>query len=61
MLERPSVQHADLPRVREILELIEQACLADPGLAPYQDELTLAGDGRVEPMLQAAPAPSAGR
>ena len=47
-----SVQHANLARLRELLELVEQPRLADAGLAADEHELPLAGDRRVQPLLQ---------
>jgi hypothetical protein len=51
-LERAAVQHPELPRAREPLQLVEQPGLADPRLAAHHHELALAGDGGVETPLQ---------
>ena len=46
------MQHADLARLGEALELVEQPRLADPGLSADEHELGLAGHGSVQPLLQ---------
>ncbi len=52
LLDESTVQDADAARARESLDLFEQTALAYPGLAADDDELALAGDGGVEPVLQ---------
>ncbi len=52
LLDEAPVEDADLPDDREILELFEQACLSDPGLARHDGELAFARDRGVEAPLQ---------
>ena len=52
LLDGPAVQHANLPRLRQVLELVEQPRLADARLSPHEHELALAGDGGVQPQLK---------
>ena len=51
-LDGAAVQDPDLSRARELLELVEEARLADPRLAADHHELGLAGEGGVQPPLQ---------
>ena len=51
-LDRAAVQHPDAARPGEALDLVEEARLADPGLARHDHELALARHRRVQPLLQ---------
>ena len=52
LLDEAAVEDADLPDAREVLELLEEPRLADPGLARHDRELALARDRGVQPPLQ---------
>ncbi len=52
LLDEAPVEDADLPDHGEVLELLEQACLADPGLPGHDCELALAGNRGVQAALE---------
>ena len=52
LLDEAAVEDAELARDREVLQLLEQARLADARLSGDDGELTLSGDGGVQPALQ---------